>query len=108
MKKFLIVFTCLVVAATVTAFSLKDKPVKEKMDTLYYYYTDGATVGSYINSYSTHEAAVTGSGCVEETEDLCARGYKLEQLVDQTPGNPPVDVDDFEDEIFKEDNDPLH
>jgi hypothetical protein len=101
MKKYLAGMIAVIIAVTLTAFTTNQNGDEKKFDTLYYWYTDGSALGTYIGDFTSHSAAVGGSTCNDLGGNVCARGFTQAQLVNQTIGNPPAALGTYTDQIVK-------
>jgi hypothetical protein len=79
MKKYLVGVFAIVLAFSLSAFTNQRSNSKpQKMDVLYYYWTDGTTLGSAIGEFDPvidRAQILSESGCEDETQTVCARGF---------------------------------
>ncbi len=101
MKKFRFALPAfaLILAVAASAFTTHHKQAPTATG-LYWFSVLGSP---HYDGQVSKEEEMDLTGCQNETQELCARGYTEEQLVDGSPENGPINVNVYTDVIFKTD-----
>jgi hypothetical protein len=100
MKKFRFALPAFALILAIAASSFTTHSKKAATVTSLHWFNFLGTTQQY-DGLASKEEEMDITGCQDETEQLCARGYTEEQLIDGAPEKGPINVNVFTATVFK-------